>query len=76
MCVFPDGMTGLSCSRSQTWLCGQYARLTYKITLWYIVLHMSCPESLDTQFRFVQQIALEVVHVDGYNHCLHDRSYA
>jgi hypothetical protein len=35
---------------------------------------MSSPESLDQQSRFIQQIALEVVHVGGYNHCLHDRS--
>jgi len=35
---------------------------------------MSSSESLDLQARFVQQIALEVIHVDGYNRCLDDRS--
>jgi len=35
---------------------------------------MSSPESLDLQSRFVQQIELEVIHVDGYNHCLDHRS--
>jgi hypothetical protein len=32
-------------------------------------------EFLDLQSRFVQQIALEVIHADGCNRCLHDRSY-
>jgi len=31
---------------------------------------MSSPESLDLQARFVQQIALEFIHIDGYNRCL------
>jgi hypothetical protein len=35
---------------------------------------MPSPESLDPQSRFVEQIALEVIHVDGYNHCLDDQS--
>jgi len=35
---------------------------------------MPSPESLDLQSRFVQQIVLEVIHVDDYNCCLDDRS--
>jgi len=35
---------------------------------------MSSPESLDLQSRFIQQIALEVIHVDGYNRCLDNLS--
>jgi len=31
-------------------------------------------ESLGQQSRFVQQIALEVLQVDGYKRCLDDRS--
>jgi hypothetical protein len=35
---------------------------------------MSSTESLDPQSRFVQQNVLEVIHADGYIHCLDNRS--
>jgi len=35
---------------------------------------MSLPESLDLQSRFIQQIALEVIHVHGYNRRLDNLS--
>jgi len=38
----------------------------------YFVAYSS--ESLDPLSRFVQQIKLEVINVDGYNSCLDDGS--
>jgi len=73
--IFPDGMTGLSCNTSQTlsvWImCTfNFTRLFRGITFY----KMSSSESLDLQSKFKQQIALEVIRVQGYNHCLYNRS--
>jgi hypothetical protein len=38
----------------------------------YFVIYCSV-DALDPQSRFIQQIALEVIRVDGYNRCLSKR---
>jgi hypothetical protein len=59
--VVPDGRTSLSSNRSLS---------LSVLVIWYIVSLRFLLNPLDLQSSFVQQIVLELIHGQGYDHCL------